>query len=85
MGIRCVHPHFLSGDVLCVQVEDEMIQCVVCEDWLHGRVSDAKLNGCAGSTLLLPVWRPLLAAVTYLPCVCSTWAVWFQTVWGSWR
>ncbi|MED6276013.1 putative E3 ubiquitin-protein ligase ubr7, partial [Characodon lateralis] len=21
------------------QVEDEMIQCVVCEDWLHGRVS----------------------------------------------
>lgn len=22
-----------------VQVEDEMIQCVVCEDWLHGRVS----------------------------------------------
>lgn len=24
-----------------VQVEDEMIQCVVCEDWLHGRVSPA--------------------------------------------
>ncbi|XP_039892746.1 putative E3 ubiquitin-protein ligase UBR7 isoform X2 [Simochromis diagramma] len=22
---------------LCLQVEDEMIQCVVCEDWLHGR------------------------------------------------
>lgn len=24
---------------VCVQVADEMIQCVVCEDWLHGRVS----------------------------------------------
>lgn len=22
-----------------------MIQCVVCEDWLHGRVSDVKLEG----------------------------------------
>ena len=31
-------PH-LSADACCVQVEDEMIQCVVCEDWLHGRVS----------------------------------------------
>ncbi|XP_034722232.1 putative E3 ubiquitin-protein ligase UBR7 [Etheostoma cragini] len=25
------------SDWLCLQVEDEMIQCVVCEDWLHGR------------------------------------------------
>lgn len=29
-------PLWLAG---CLQVEDEMIQCVVCEDWLHGRVS----------------------------------------------
>ena len=30
------------------QVEDEMIQCVVCEDWLHGRVSPTSLltNEC---------------------------------------
>ena len=24
---------------LCVQVEDEMLQCCVCEDWFHSRVS----------------------------------------------
>jgi len=23
------------------QIEDEMIQCIICEDWYHGRVSTA--------------------------------------------
>lgn len=25
--------------MFCLQVPDEMIQCIVCEDWFHGRVS----------------------------------------------
>ena len=29
-------------DLFSFQIEDEMIQCLVCEDWFHGRVRDFK-------------------------------------------
>ena len=28
---------------LFLQIEDVMIQCIICEDWFHGRVSQSKL------------------------------------------
>lgn len=29
--------------IVFLQVEDEMIQCVICEDWYYGRVSYNKI------------------------------------------